>query len=75
MEALASLRELYGYLPLSCKAPLPVLENADARDRACPMLDRLIPTDPNLPYDMKIVIQEVGGCGSAASSSAQNALV
>lgn len=37
----------------------PVIPTDDPRDRKCEMLEGLVPTDPNVPYDMKLVIREV----------------
>ena len=36
-----------------------MLPNDDTRGRLCPMLQQIVPTDPNVPYDMKLVIREV----------------
>lgn len=48
------------YLPSSNdKATMPVKRSTDPRDRLVPSVDRLVPDDPNTPYDMKDVIREV----------------
>jgi propionyl-CoA carboxylase beta chain len=59
VEAIAALREFMSYLPLNNKEQPPVLANDDPGDRECTMLGQIVPTDPNVPYDMKIVISEV----------------
>lgn len=66
--ALRAMRRLLDFLPSSNdKDSLPVKENsdksagsmADPADRLCPALERLVPDDPNIPYDMKGIIREV----------------
>ncbi len=37
----------------------PVLPTADVRNRDCELCERVVPTDPNVPYDMSLVIKEV----------------
>ena len=59
VECLAGLRDFLAYLPQSADAPPHVLPSDDPADRECPMLEQLVPTDPNLPYDMKLVVREV----------------
>jgi len=59
VEALRMTRELFDFLPLSNTASLPVRETEDTADRADPTLDLIVPSDPNTPYDMKIVIGKV----------------
>jgi propionyl-CoA carboxylase beta chain len=62
--ALREIRKLMDYLPASNDPKtLPIKkQNAgviDPMDRLTPSLDRLIPIDPNTPYDMKLVVQQV----------------
>ena len=59
IEALRMTRELFNYLPLSNQAELPVKETNDPSDRADPTLEKIVPQDPNTPYDMKTVIRKV----------------
>jgi propionyl-CoA carboxylase beta chain len=59
MDALAQLREMFDFIPLSNKDPAPVRVNTDPRTRAEPSLDWLIPGDPNTPYDMHDVLTQV----------------
>ena len=61
VEALAGVREFFTYLPLNCDEDAPRLGAADAdpRDRPCPMLEQMVPADPNVPYDAKLVVREV----------------
>jgi len=59
IETLLAVRKLLAFLPSSNDAPLPHLSTLDAPDRLCPRLDRIIPSDPAHPYDMKEVIVEV----------------
>lgn len=60
VAALRAMRRLMDYLPSSNdKATMPVKRSTDPRDRLVPSVDRLVPDDPNTPYDMKDVIREV----------------
>jgi len=60
IEALRMTRELFDYLPLSNKDPFPpVRDTEDVRTRADPTLDMIVPSDPNKPYDMSLVVKKV----------------
>lgn len=59
LEALAALRELVSFLPASSQEAPPTLPTADSPTRECDSLRRIVPTDPNVPYDMKMVAAEV----------------
>jgi propionyl-CoA carboxylase beta chain len=56
IEALSEMRRLIDFLPLSNRADLPEIENADPADREEASLDRLIPDSANKPYDIKELI-------------------
>lgn len=54
------MRRLMDYLPSSNDPDtLPVKESTDPTDRLVPAVDFLIPDDPNMPYDMKHIIQQI----------------
>jgi propionyl-CoA carboxylase beta chain len=64
VAALRAVRRLVDFLPSSNdKASLPVKDNSnsgsDPPSRPVPALERLVPLDPNLPYDMKDIIRQV----------------
>jgi propionyl-CoA carboxylase beta chain len=60
VAALRAMRRFMDFLPSSNdKATLPVKEVTDPVDRQSPALERLVPDDPNTPYDMKDVIQHL----------------
>jgi len=59
IEAIAAMREFYDFLPLSNKERPPIRVTDDPWDREEPLLDRIIPDDPNQPYDIKDVISRV----------------
>jgi len=59
IEALSRLRELFDFLPLSNREKAPTREITDAPDREDEVLDFIIPSDPNMPYDMKEVITRI----------------
>lgn len=60
VAALRAMRRLLDFLPSSNdKGTLPTKEITDPGDRLVPEIDRLVPDDPNTPYDMKDVIRRV----------------
>ena len=59
LEALAQIRRLIDFLPLSNREAPPVREPYDEPDRDEPSLDTLVPSDPNKPYDIKELILKV----------------
>jgi len=56
---LAMIRELLGFIPSNNLEDPPFLANDDPLDRRDEALDRLIPANPNKPYDMKELITSV----------------
>merc|ERR1712137_233325 len=59
MDAIYNIRKLYDFLPLSNSHDIPQRHTSDPRSRACPWLNTIVPSDPNVPYDMKDVIRKV----------------
>jgi propionyl-CoA carboxylase beta chain len=59
VEALMGVRTLMSYLPLSCDDTTPELASDDPMTRKAPALDRIIPANPNQPYNMKHVISHI----------------
>ncbi len=58
-KALATARALLTYLPSNNQEDPPIRATQDPVDRKDPALDRLVPENPNLPYDIKTLIQAV----------------
>ena len=58
-ECLALIRELLGFLPANNLEDPPRRPTADPADRLEPALNRVVPADPSLPYDIKHVIASV----------------
>src|SRR3954471_15744453 len=56
---LEDARYLISFLPQNNLDPPPFGEPSDARDREEPELDRLIPDNPNKPYDMHDVVRRI----------------
>ena len=63
-ECLALIRELLSYLPDNNREDPPRLEPSDDPRRATAELDKLIPLDPNKPYDITKLIDLVVDQGS-----------
>ncbi|CAH1266757.1 PCCB [Branchiostoma lanceolatum] len=59
IDALLRLREFYNFLPLSYKDPAPIRTGEDPADRICPVLDHLVPLDPEKPFNMHDIIRSV----------------
>ena len=58
-ETLASVRDLFRYIPQNNTEPAPRRETEDPVDRADEALLDVVPSNPNKPYDMKDVIGRV----------------
>ncbi len=59
VEALAELRRLIDFLPLSNRTGVPERPHFDMRDRVESSLDTLVPDNPNMPYDMMELVSKV----------------
>ncbi len=59
IQALLMTRRFFNFLPLNNKDSAPHRQTADIQSRAEKSLDTLIPDNPNLPYDMKELIEKV----------------
>ncbi len=58
-ETLMMIRELLSFLPSNNMEDGTIVASSDSENRECPKLQSLIPDDPNIPYDMKELIEEV----------------
>ncbi|MEP0774116.1 MAG: acyl-CoA carboxylase subunit beta [Acidobacteriota bacterium] len=63
VDTLARIRRLVSFLPLNNAADPPVRPTDDPPDRESEELDRLVPADPNRPYDIKELIRAVADGG------------
>jgi propionyl-CoA carboxylase beta chain len=63
MEALAEIRRLFDFLPLSNQDEVPSRPFFDAHDRIDESLDTLVPDNPNVPYDMAELVRKVADEG------------
>jgi propionyl-CoA carboxylase beta chain len=59
VEILRATREFFDFLPLNCMEKPPQRVCTDPIDRYEEALNDVIPTDPNMPYDIKGVINKV----------------
>ncbi len=62
-ECLRMIRELMSYLPSNNRDDAPLRPSHDPIDRADLSLDTLVPTDPQVPYDIKDIIHRVVDSG------------
>jgi propionyl-CoA carboxylase beta chain len=62
-ECLRMIRELVSYIPSNNRDDTPAESSNDPIDRADPALDTLVPTDPQVPYDIKDIIHRVVDSG------------
>jgi propionyl-CoA carboxylase beta chain len=58
-ETLMMIRELLGFLPSNNMEDPPIVPTSDDIHRESEKLQTLIPQDPNMPYDIKELIEEV----------------
>ncbi len=58
-DCLHKIRALLGFLPSNNQEDPPRRENGDPVDREDPDLDRIVPANPNQPYDMVGLIRRV----------------
>ena len=58
-EVLATIRELLSFLPSNNMEDAPVITCSDDAKRDIPELQAIVPIDPNVPYDMKDIIEPV----------------
>jgi propionyl-CoA carboxylase beta chain len=58
-DCMTMIRELLSFLPSNNLEDPPRRPSTDPADRAEPGLDRIVPADPMVPYDMKDVIHAV----------------
>ena len=58
-DALYLIRKLLGYLPQNNMEDPPFVDTGDDPLREDPELDRIVPTDPSKPYDVRDVIRRV----------------
>jgi len=56
---LREVRRLINYLPSNNKQKAPLLDLRDPPDREDPVLDYLVPQNPNQPYDMRVLIHSI----------------
>eukprot|EP01138_Halocafeteria_seosinensis_P002382 gb/GECG01002439.1/.p1 GENE.gb/GECG01002439.1/~~gb/GECG01002439.1/.p1 ORF type:complete len:554 (+),score=67.46 gb/GECG01002439.1/:1-1662(+) len=59
VEMLRQMRDFLSFLPSSNKSGVPYVPTDDSRHRKCEKLRRMVPTDPNVPYDIKSIMEEV----------------
>jgi propionyl-CoA carboxylase beta chain len=62
-ECLRMIRELVAYIPSNNLDGAPARPSDDPIDRADPSLDTLVPSDPQVPYDIKDLIHRVVDSG------------
>ncbi len=58
-DAIMKIKKLLSYLPLNNMEDPPYEEPTDVVNREAPELDKIIPDNPNQPYDIKEVISAI----------------
>ncbi len=64
VDCLLQIRRLMSYLPQNCEELPPALAASEAHRAAADQLDRIVPENPNKPYDMHDVIRGIVDEGS-----------
>ena len=63
VECIENIKQLLSYMPQNCEEDAPVYDYELAEETRT-KLDSIIPENPNQPYDIKEVIEEVADAGS-----------
>ncbi len=63
VECIEQIKKLLSYMPQNCEEDAP-LYAYEAGDESRPQLNNIIPANPNQPYDIKEVIEELADAGS-----------
>lgn len=58
MECIQNIKQLLSYIPQNCEEEAPILSYTPS-DETRPALNKIIPANPNQPYDVKEVIYEL----------------
>jgi len=58
-QALELIRELLSFMPANNMEDPPLKPSSDPPDRECPELDKAVPVDPYLAYDIRAIIRAV----------------
>ena len=58
-ETLMTIRELIGFIPSNNMEDAPIHPVTDEVNRVCHELDEVVPTDPNVPYDIHNIIEPI----------------
>ena len=58
-ETLMTIRELIGFIPSNNMEDAPVHAITDEVTRVCHELDEVVPSDPNVPYDIRNIIEPI----------------
>ncbi|MGB0403433.1 MAG: acyl-CoA carboxylase subunit beta [Salibacteraceae bacterium] len=59
IEAIQSIKNLLSFVPQNCEEEPPSVEYKLKEDESRPKLNDIIPENPNQPYDMREVIEEI----------------
>jgi propionyl-CoA carboxylase beta chain len=60
VETLLNVKKLMSYIPLNYRDKSPEFELDESTVKLETKLDKIVPTNPNIPYDMKEIIKLVG---------------
>lgn len=72
-QCFQQIRQLISHIPSNNLEDAPVYKTQDDPNRTSEELNRIVPTDPNKPYDMKQVIREIVDQGQMLEVSAHYA--
>lgn len=59
VEAINNIKQLLSYVPQNCEEQAPIYPYEEQADESRPALDKIIPDNPNQPYDMREVIEGI----------------
>ena len=64
IECIENIKKLLSYVPQNCEETAPMLEYFPAENESRPALNKIIPQNPNQPYDIREVIEGTIDAGS-----------
>lgn len=59
LDCIQHIKKLLGYIPQNCEDEAPVYQYELKEDESRPVLDKIVPENPNHPYDIREVIEGI----------------
>jgi len=66
VACIEQIRDVLSYMPQNCEEDAPVLPYEQQEQELRPKLNEMVPTNPNQPYDMREIVEELADNGKFA---------